>query len=104
MPGHEKAVLQGRHRDERPPSDKPVDVVLILIDVKRTGRRGGGTHGSRKSREGRTVELGFTSAGFTFFLHALIGDKTLRQVPPTGIIIPIIKQFSEHIRNASIKP
>lgn len=42
MPGHEKAVLQGRHRDERPPSDKPVDVVLILIDVKRTGRRGGG--------------------------------------------------------------
>lgn len=42
MPGHEKAVLQGRHRDERPPSDKPVDVVIILIDVKRTGRRGGG--------------------------------------------------------------
>lgn len=67
MPGHEKAVLQGRHRDERPPSDKPVDVVIILIDVKRTGRRGGGTHGSRKSREGRTVELGFYLSRVHFF-------------------------------------
>lgn len=37
MLGHEKAVLQGRHCDERPPGDKPVDVVIILIDVRRIG-------------------------------------------------------------------
>lgn len=37
------------------------------------------------------------------FFSVFIGDKVLRQLSPTGIIIPIIKQFSKHIRNPSIK-
>lgn len=45
----------------------------------------------------------FASAGSVFFFPVFIGDKVLRQLTPTGIIIPIIKQFFKHIRNPSIK-
>lgn len=38
------------------------------------------------------------------FFSPFTGDKVLRRLTPTGIIIPIIKQFSKHIRNPSIKP
>lgn len=43
------------------------------------------------------------STGSVLFA-VLFADKTLRQRAPTGIISPIIKQFSKHIRNPSIKP
>lgn len=56
-----------------------------------------GTSGSTKHQEAG-VELVLRLFPSWFF-----GGKVLRQSSPTGIIIPIIKQFFRHIRNPYIK-
>ena len=60
-------------------------------------------NGSGRTSEhpGEDVELVLRWRGL--FFSVFTGDKVLRQLTPTGIIIPIIKQFSKHIRNPSIK-
>lgn len=74
---------------------------IILIDVRRTGRLWMAGEEVRASIQGEDVEL--VVRQLALFFSALTGDKVLRQLTPTGIIIPIIKQFSKHIRNPSIK-
>lgn len=57
--------------------------------------------GRTSKHPGEDVELVLRQLGLFFSVFA--GDKVLRRLTPTGIIIPIIKQFSKHIRNPSIK-
>lgn len=63
-----------------------------------------GTYASERPGEDvEDVELVLRRLAGSVFLSVFTGDKVLRQLTPTGIIIPIIKQFSKHIRNPSIK-